>query len=110
METYEHCMAQVLGPSLIFSRQSNTTFLGLARTVYGCMYGDFPAKNTVYAPYIYGPGQPYTFFKLQRESPLSNVILFCNAGGCQCAMCGLGLVVCRVLSHSLRFEMLRVTF
>jgi hypothetical protein len=23
------------------------------------MYGDFPAKNTVYTPYICGPGQPY---------------------------------------------------
>jgi len=23
------------------------------------MYGDFPAKNTVYTPYIYGSDQPY---------------------------------------------------
>jgi hypothetical protein len=23
--------------------------------------GDFPAKNTVYTPYMYGPGQPYMF-------------------------------------------------
>jgi hypothetical protein len=27
-------------------------------TVYDRMYGDFPAKNTVYTPYIYGSGQP----------------------------------------------------
>jgi hypothetical protein len=29
-------------------------------TVYGHIFGDFPAKNTVYKPYIYGSGQPYT--------------------------------------------------
>jgi hypothetical protein len=29
-------------------------------TVYDCIFGDFPAKNAVYAPYIYGSGQPYT--------------------------------------------------
>jgi len=28
-------------------------------TVYDRIYGDFPAKNTVYTPYIYGSGQPY---------------------------------------------------
>jgi hypothetical protein len=28
-------------------------------TVYDRILGDFPAKNTVYTPYIYGPGQPY---------------------------------------------------
>ena len=27
-------------------------------TVYDRIYGDFPAKVTVYAPYIYGSGQP----------------------------------------------------
>jgi len=26
--------------------------------VYDRIYGDFPAKNTVYTPYIYGSGQP----------------------------------------------------
>ena len=26
-------------------------------TVYDRISGNFPAKNTVYAPYIYGPGQ-----------------------------------------------------
>jgi hypothetical protein len=28
-------------------------------TVYDCIFGDFPAKITVYTPYMYGPGQPY---------------------------------------------------
>ena len=28
-------------------------------TVYDCIFGGFPAKNTVYTPYIYGFGQPY---------------------------------------------------
>ena len=28
-------------------------------TVYDHTFGDFPDKNTVYAPYIYGSGQPY---------------------------------------------------
>ena len=41
-------------------------YIGLARTVYiytvhDRMYGDFPAKNTVYTPYIYGYGQPYIY-------------------------------------------------
>jgi len=35
------------------------SYLGLARTVYiHRIFGDFPAKNTVYTPYIYGSGQP----------------------------------------------------
>ena len=37
--------------------------VGLAKlyicTVYDRIYGDFPAKNTVYTLYIYGSGQPY---------------------------------------------------
>jgi len=28
-------------------------------TVYDRIFGDFPVKNTVYTPYINGPGQPY---------------------------------------------------
>jgi len=27
--------------------------------VYDRIFDDFPAKNTVYTPYIYGSGQPY---------------------------------------------------
>jgi hypothetical protein len=30
-------------------------------TVYDHIFGDFPAKNTVYTPYIYGSGQPYVY-------------------------------------------------
>jgi len=28
-------------------------------TVYDRIFGDFPAKNTVHTPYIYGSGQPH---------------------------------------------------
>ena len=28
-------------------------------TVYDRIFGDFPAKNTVYTPYLYGSGKPY---------------------------------------------------
>ena len=31
--------------------------------IYDRIFDDFPAKNTVYTPYIYGSGQPYTFGK-----------------------------------------------
>jgi hypothetical protein len=48
-------------------------YIGLARivniyTVYDRIFGDFPAKNTVYTPYIYGSGQPciYTVHVRQR--------------------------------------------
>ena len=30
-------------------------------TVYDRIFDDFPAKNTVYTPYIYGSGQPYIY-------------------------------------------------
>ena len=37
------------------------TCIGLAKAIYiHRIFGDFPAKNTVYTPYIYGSGQPYT--------------------------------------------------
>jgi len=41
-------------------------YVGLARTVYDRTFCDFPAKNTVYTPYIYGPGQPYIHLGLAR--------------------------------------------
>jgi len=31
-------------------------------TVYDRIFGDFPARSTVYTPYIYGPGQPYVLY------------------------------------------------
>ena len=37
-------------------------------TVYDRIFGDFPAKDSVYAPYIYGSGQPYSSgFTGQRQ-------------------------------------------
>ena len=37
-------------------------YVGLARTVFiHCVFGEIPAKNTVYTPYIYGSGQPYIY-------------------------------------------------
>ena len=30
-------------------------------TVYDRIFDGFPAKHTVYTPYIYGSGQPYSF-------------------------------------------------
>jgi hypothetical protein len=30
-------------------------------TVYDRIFGEFPAKNTVYTPYMYGFGQPYIY-------------------------------------------------
>ena len=38
-------------------------------TVHDRMFGGFPAKNTVYTPYIYGSGQPYTSSLVGRHVP-----------------------------------------
>jgi len=47
----------------------------LARTVYiHRIFGDFPAKNTVYTPYIYGSGQPYIYGIFGRETTKYTVI------------------------------------
>jgi len=35
------------------------------------IYGEFPANNTVYAPYIYGSGQPYTLHTSKTKQPSS---------------------------------------
>jgi hypothetical protein len=35
-------------------------------TVYDRIFGEFPAQNTVYTPYIYGSGQPYTYTHTHR--------------------------------------------
>ena len=42
--------------------------------MYYRIFGDFPAKNTVYTPYIYGSGQTY----IQRVSITKDA---CSAGG-----------------------------
>jgi hypothetical protein len=36
-------------------------------TVYDRKFGDFPAKNTVYTPYIYNSDQPYTYMNVQCD-------------------------------------------
>ena len=44
-------------------------------TAYDRIFGDFPAKITVYTPYIYGPGQPYICTNTRMHKLLSSV---CN--------------------------------
>ena len=49
--------------------------VGLARTVYiytvyDRIFGDFPAKNTAYTPYIYCPCQPKSSIPLQHPTHL----------------------------------------
>ena len=34
-------------------------------TAYDCIFGDFPAKNTVYVPYTYGSGQPNAYMTMR---------------------------------------------
>ena len=50
---------------------NNAVYVGLARTltytVYDRIFGEFPAKNTVYTPYIYGSGQPYAWCTVQMS-------------------------------------------
>jgi len=43
-------------------------------TPYDRIFDDFPAKNTVYTPYIYGSGQPYT--RSTTDSPLVHRLRF----------------------------------
>ena len=33
-------------------------------TVYDHIFGDFPANNTVYTPYMYGSDQPYVHYRV----------------------------------------------
>ena len=47
-------------------------------TVYDRTFGDFPAQNTIYAPYIYGSGQPYTPYKIAALLPALPAIQFCT--------------------------------
>jgi len=60
----------------------NHTCLGLAiivymwlYTVYDRVFGYFPAKNTVYSPYLYGSGQPYIFCNGQLPSIIHVMLL-----------------------------------
>jgi len=45
------------------------SYIGLARiiyiyTVYDRIFGEFPAKNTIYTTYLYGSGQPYLYMHI----------------------------------------------
>jgi len=59
------CGSVIVGGMLGMGQSVYRISVGLARTVYHTVYdrifGGFPAKNTVYTPYIYGSGQPYVY-------------------------------------------------
>ena len=52
-------------PAIIMELMCHVLRVGQNRipiyTVYDRIYGDFPAKHTVYKPHVYGSGQPYTY-------------------------------------------------
>ena len=52
-------------------------------TVY---FGDFPTKNTVFAPYIYGSGQPYVYGlgKLRQGDRNTFPVTCCVCGALPC--------------------------
>ena len=55
---------------------SHASCVGLAKTVYIYtvyvrIFGDFPARNTVYVPYIYSVGQPCSCVLLSSPSQMS---------------------------------------
>ena len=64
-------------------------------TVYDRKFGDFPAKITVYTPYIYGSGQPYKcainslyitrpYFSQFYWYPLQSIYSVCTWCVCVC--------------------------
>ena len=53
----------VKGKHLCTQKKSTCAYYSHIYTVYDRIFGDFPAKNTVYTPYIYGSGQPYILAK-----------------------------------------------
>jgi len=68
-------------------------------TVYDRIFGDFPAKNTVYTPFIYGSSQPYMYTVLAAgiiRNIRRNMYLYNGSGqpkSCRCP-CLLRLIVC----------------
>jgi hypothetical protein len=53
-------------------------YLGLAGTVYiCCIFGDFPARNTVYTLYIYGSGQS-CLYRCNNVKRLEHILYSCN--------------------------------
>jgi hypothetical protein len=50
-------------------------------TVYDRVFGDFPARNTIYTPYMYGSGQPYKYVDIISvvDQPSSRrLVQFCR--------------------------------
>ena len=82
---------------LPFLKKCVCSIVGLAITVrlhlFGHAFYDFPAKNIVYTPHMYGSGQPY--FKCQQGA-------VCTAGS--------NLSPIPLRSHQLPFSFLRVNF
>ena len=66
-------------PSIVHLR-----IIELARTVYDRIFGDFPAKNTVYKPYMYGSGQPYVWNNNRADHAAGIHLLVCKLYGSQC--------------------------
>jgi hypothetical protein len=46
-------------------------------SVYDRIFGDFPAKDAVYTPYIYGPGQPYKYNSLWTSMSRHLTVISC---------------------------------
>ena len=55
-------------------------------TVYDRVFGDFPAKNTVYTTYMYGSGQPYTCVFLFAAHCFLHPVLYPFAQACTYAL------------------------
>jgi len=53
--------------------------------------GDFPAKKTVYKPYIYGSGQPY-MYSIETNKCMHDAVCMINDKGCV-----LGMYLCMYL-------------
>ena len=56
-------------------------------TVHDCPFGDFPAKNIVYTPYMHGSGQPYSYLRLARTKYTEYIRTACVAGNHQIYGC-----------------------
>ena len=55
-------------------------------TVYEHVFGDFPTIVTVYAPYIYGSGQPYTHYT-HTKNYVYHYVDICTQGSLQKVGC-----------------------
>ena len=77
--------------------------LGLVRTVYiavyGRIFGDFPAKNAVYKPYIHGSGQFYILCVQGTLCIATHFLLhtLCASYFVQATLCASYFVHCNIL-------------